>query len=662
MNQPHPPYLGAAYYPEDWPLEQIDEDIALMKAAGLNAMRVGEFAWSRMEPQEGRYDFAWLHLVVDKLHAAGLGVILCTPTATPPVWLSEKHPDILYQLEGGRRRQHGARAHFCPNSPVYREHCARIVTRLAEEFGRHPAVIGWQIDNEVSPVGIGARSCQCPACMAKFRQAMERRYGTIDALNAAWGTDLWSQTYQSFAQLPTPDTSAWHHPSLLAAWTEFASDSYCDYVGRQADILHRFTSAPVGTDMMPYDAVDYGPMHRALDIVQFNHYNSAENLWQAAFWFDFIRPQKPRPFWNTETQTCWNGSVTANGYREPGFCRVNSWLPIALGGEANLYWLWRQHWSGQELMHGAVVASTGRPLHIFAEVQEIAAGFRAAAEFLNATRPASTPLALTYSQLAARIFWHQSVVKDFHYPSAVIQRVYHPLIQAQLRPDVAHPMADLAKYRMIVSPFLVTLDEENLRARLQQWVEAGGTWVVGPMADIRNEHAVKYTHAPYGNLEDWAGVYCKYEIPGDPRDFALRWNDGREAEGSIWYDGLELRGAEALATYTEGPLAGLAAVARKAMGKGQVILLGTLPRPRELQALVLSIGKEVGIAPVATASENVLVVPREGDAGRGWAVLELENRPGRLTLPRRMRDLLTGTEHEGEMDVPPYTVMVLEEE
>ncbi len=144
-----PPYLGAAYYPEDWPLEQIDDDVALMRDAGMTVMRVGEFAWARMEPEEGRYDFDWLHRVVDKLAGAGIATILGTPSATPPIWLTERYPEVLQvrDVAGGVAAQHGGRCHFCPNSPVYRDHCARIVERMASEFGRDPRVIGWQIDN-----------------------------------------------------------------------------------------------------------------------------------------------------------------------------------------------------------------------------------------------------------------------------------------------------------------------------------------------------------------------------------------------------------------------------------------------------------------------------------------------------------------------------------
>jgi len=659
MASVRPPFLGAAYYPEDWPLEQIDEDVALMKEAGLNAARIAEFAWSRMEPREGDYDFDWLHLAVDKLGAAGIGVIMCTPTCTPPAWLCERYGEILFVSPDGEKVGHGARRHTCPNSPVYRAHCERIVTRLAREFGKDDRVIGWQIDNEVYPWQ-GKRACVCPVCVRGFQDAMRERFGTIDQLNAAWGTDLWSQTYQSFSQLPIPDRQ-WHHPSLLVAWSEFTSDSYVGFVRFQAGILHRCVEQPVGTDMMPTPGVDHGDTHRALDVVQFNHYNTADNLWESAFWFDLCRPFKPRPFWNTETSTCWNGATFARGYREPGFCRANSWLPIALGAEANLYWLWRQHSSGQELMHGAVVSSCGRAMHIMSEVQEISKGYGAAAGFLNDTQPTDTALALHYSHRAAWLFRDQPIVEGFNYQRALLDRFYRPLIRAQFRPDVILPQRDLAEYGLILSPFLPALDEAGLRERIRAWIEAGGTWIVGPFSDIRTTHGTKFTHAPYGSLEEWAGVRCVYEIPGDPRDFGLSWVFEAETTGSIWYDALEPVDAEVLATYTEGPCAGLAAATRRRMGKGAVILLGTVPEPRHVVELVRMVAGDSGVAPVADASENLVVVPREGTDGKGLVIVEIENRPAHLALPARMTDLLTGKQHTGETEVAPYSVMVLKE-
>lgn len=651
-----PPYLGAAYYPEAWPADLVDEDVSLMRKAGMTVMRMGEFAWSRMEPEEGCYDFRWLHDAVAKLGDAGIATILGTPSCTPPLWLTDRHPEILFLGQDGRRITHGGRRHTCPNSPVYRSYCERIVTAMAQEFGRDDRVIGWQIDNEVFPHR-ASRSCCCPVCRAGFSLFLQERYGSIDRMNEAWCTSLWSQTYQSFDQLPSPRSDVRHHPSLLAAWDEYASRSYVGFVSFQAALLHERVVQPVGTDMMMLPGVDHHAMNGQLDVVQFNHYHFRENLWAACFWFDYMRPLKRRPFWVTETATCWGGAVVASGYSDPGFCRANSWLPVAMGGEANLYWLWRQHRSGHELMHGAVIQSNGRPMHVWDEVCEVAAGFRAASGFLNSTRPDPGGLALHYSNQAHILFKNQPMVRDFDFQRDFLTRVYRPLLQAHFRPDVIHPSVDLRAYRVLVTCLIPSLEEGGLSNRIRDWVEAGGIWIVGPMSDIRTVEGARFTHAPFGILEELGGFYCSYQIPGDPRNFQLRWADGRISEGSLWYDALEPRGADVLAHYLEGPMKGMAAATRRRLGRGQVITLGTLPQAGDLAVLV---GGSCGSSlAVADASEDVLVVPRSGAGGRGWVIVETSSRPGSVYIPEPAEDLLSGRDCSGEIDVPGYGVFVL---
>ncbi len=658
-----PPYYGAAYYPEDWPLEQIDDDIALMKEAGMNVMRVGEFAWARMEPREGEYDFDWLHLVVEKLGAAGIATILGTPTCTPPAWLTTKHPEVLFQLPSGVRVGHGGRRHTCPNNPLYRDYCAKITRKMAEAFGRDDRIIGWQIDNEVAPHGDTSgfsRSCCCPVCHEKFQAFMKDRFGSIEALNDAWCLHLWSQQYDGFDQLPTHSTVVWHHPSLLAAWSEFNSRSYVDFVKAQADILHELTDHPIGTDMMPFLDVDHYAMNKNLDIVQYNYYFYHEHFRDASFWLDFMRPVQARPFWVTECGTGWSGSVATTGYSDPGFCRANSWLPIALGAEATLYWLWRTHRTGHELLHGSVVSSQGRPLHMFNEVKDIGRGFRAAAGFINGTRPEKTGVAIHLSHLSHTIMSTQPHVHGLHYATEVQNRVYQPLIRHQWRPDVIDTSVDLDGFRVLFSPMVPSLDHHGLRDRLQAWIEAGGTWVAGPFTDIRDAHGAKFTESPFGVLEAWGGIFCPFTVPGHPRDFNLRWHDLRESEGSLIYDAFEPRGAEALATYMDNELAGLAAVTRVPMGRGQVVVLGTMLREADLVALMNTLAADADVTPVARASENLLVVPRSGEAGRGAVLVETHNESAMCTLPEKGVNLLNGEKVDGTLELPPYGVAVIQ--
>jgi len=650
-----PPYLGSAYYPEVWSPELIDEDIALMKKAGMNAARMGEFAWSKMEPVEGAFDFSWLHSVVKKLGKAGIATILGTPSCTPPAWLSEKHPHILMVSDTGIRAQHGARRNTCPNNPVYRKYCAAIVTRMAQEFGNNENVIGWQIDNELYTNS--KRGCCCEVCLEKFRNRLKSKFGSIENLNETWGTHVWSQAYQSFSQVPFPREGIWHHPSLLMEWTLFQFESYAEFCDLQAEILHQIATQPVGTDMMPTGGLSYYRIHRNLDLVQFNHYHHMPNLPEAIFWFDWCRPIKPVPFWNTETMTCWAGSAAPSGYNEKGFFKVNSWLPIALGGEMNLYWLWRAHRSGQELMHGSVISSQGRPLHIFEEVQEIAKEYEKASDFLNGARAQPGGIGIHFSHFAWHFFSFQPLESGFDYWKLYTD-VYKPLNELLFRPDVIDPSSPLEQYKVILSFFLPALEEGGLANRIKKWVEQGGTWVVGPFTDIRTLDSTKFKHAPFGFLEEWGGIRCKYELPA-AREFPITLSDGTKTSGSIWYNGLEPRDAEVLASYTEYPLEGLAAITRRKIGKGQIIILGTMLKNSDWKKFILDLCGERGIFPVAEATPNVLVVPREGAFGKAWAVLETEYKPGNLILPQKATDLLTGRTFEGKIEIEPYQVLIL---
>jgi beta-galactosidase GanA len=251
------------------------------------------------------------------------------------------------------------------------------------------------------------------------------------------------------------------------------------------------------------------------------------------------------------------------------------------------------------------------------------------------------------------------MVNGFEYVDDMLNRIYRPLMNAQLRADVIDPAADLDPYRLVVSAFLPALDEAGLRERLRAWIEAGGTWVVGPFTDVRTLDSAKPAKSPFGSLEEWTGAYCKYEIPGEPRDFELRWSNGTFSKGSLWYAGFEPSRAKALATYNDGPLGGLAAVTETRLGKGRIVVLGTLPPPADLEQFMLRLAAQCAVLPAAEATPNVLVVPREGEIGRGLIVVELENRPGTLKLHSPATDVLSGTNYAGEFSVRPYQVMVL---
>ena len=214
-------YHGAAYYPELWDEQTLEKDIALMKRAGINMVRIGEFAWSMMEPNEDEFHFEFLFGIIDRLAHSGFGVILCTPTAAPPIWISYQHPERMY-CDGGTEISHGARQHVCTNNPYFRERTKILVDRLSKACENLPGVIGWQIDNEFK---CNVAECYCEECTKQWHVWLEKKYKTVENLNRQWGTGVWSQTYQCFEQVPTPKRATFaHNPSLTTNYRLFSRE------------------------------------------------------------------------------------------------------------------------------------------------------------------------------------------------------------------------------------------------------------------------------------------------------------------------------------------------------------------------------------------------------------------------------------------------------
>ncbi len=640
--------LGAAYYPELWDPAELASDIEKCKEYGLRLLRVGEFAWGRMEPEEGRFELDWLEELVDRLHESGISVVLCTPTCTPPRWLLNRYPETRQVSPAGVREAASSRCHTCKTSPLMREKNLRVTEQLARRFGNHPGVVGWQIDNELY---IYREGCYCPLCRAAFQAYLRERYGSPEELNRRWGMARWSLEYSSFDEVEPPRPDEWRHPSLQTAWRRFMEAQLCSYAREQADMLHRYTRAPVGTDMMPMNTLSYYDMTAPMDVVQYNHYDPAERLPFTTFFYDFARPIKARPFWVTETQVGWNGSEYAEcGYRPVGNCYANTWLPIAHGAERNLYWLFRTPQNGHELAHGALFSTAGRPYRVSEEVRQASRDLARCDAFLSGSRVAAR-IAIHFSSVAENNFLSAPLLKDFHYKETLMERFHAPLRHYNVDLiDTPHP---LDGYRVVFSPFLATIDEE-LQEKAEAFVRAGGTWIVGPMSGILTEDTSKYADSPYPFVERLAGVYVRYQKPIANSVWRAAWQDGSPLGVSTCYDALEATDSTPLATYCGDEFDGFAAVTERRLGAGRVILLGTLPDASAIRRLT-------GLPPIAEASENVDLTERSG-ARAGLIAIETENRPGTLTLPGRYHELIGDRRLSGTVSIRPYEVLVLEAE
>ncbi len=650
--------LGAAYYPEDWDESEQERDIAMMVKAGIKIVRIAEFAWSKMEPREGEYDFEWLHRVIDKLAAAGIYVMLGTPSATPPNWVEEKDPDMMMLDESGRRYTHGGRRHNCSNNPTYREYVARITEKMAQEFGADERVVAWQMDNEIYTYD---SNCYCEHCRREFAKYLERKYKTVENLNRRWNLNLFSQWYDSFEQVPMPRGYVWHNPHLRYEWREFMGESHIDFIGMQAEILHRYTKAPIGTDMMQAYGVPYEKISKHVDMIQFNHYDDHNNQIKAAFWFDYLRNFKDIPFWTTETSTCWNGGTTTpSDYRPEGFCRANSWLPVVLGGGANMYWLWRQHWAGHELMHGAVLYSSGRPMHMFHEIQDVAAGFEKAEEFLSDAR-VKTDTAMIVSAKSRLLMECQHISETSDGKGDGLLRIYRYMNESGIRPDIIAPDKDFDDYKLLFAPYLMTLEEENLSERLKRWVMDGGVLVAGPVTDVRDDVGAHYTDRETGMLEEFTGATLVQQIPDHEFRISCKWADKSEYKAMHFLQMYDIpKDAEEMVRVTGGfsSFVGKTLVFKKRIGKGCVIVVGALPDDVGAQWLMDAAVKESGVFVFKTEGD-VVAARREGEKYKGIAVQEISGKQGKLYFDGSMTDILTGKTYTNEVCLEPFATMIL---
>jgi len=633
-----PPYVGVAYYPEVADGEMA-RDIRQMQSIGVNLVRMGEFAWSRMEPAEGTYDFEWLHRAVEGFTKAGIAVVLCTPTATPPVWLSAKHPDILRVSAAGLTIGHGGRRQYCPNSLRYQKYSVGIAQRLADGFADSPAVIAWQVDNEFW------EECFCPQCEKSFRSWLKARFGTIAELNRAWLTVLWSQEYQSFDQVPLPNpqrVGAGHHPSLRAAYRHFMSDSYVAFCSAQARVLRSGTGRPVTTNAHNpvYQRIDYERLFADLDLVCTDSYAGPDNLARYAFETDWMRPFGKR-FWLAETaSTQPGGTAVGDGGSfvfAPGSLRAKMWLTYALGAEAVSFWLWRAHWAGQELEHGSVLYPWGDECANTGEIREVARELAEHGEWMRATRPKPAVVAMHYGVPVQWQFEASAIAAGFNYDVSIT--AFHRLLaESGVSRDVIMAGAEVDQYQVVFSPYLPAIDKDLMK-RMRRFVEQGGTWVLGPLSACRTTENTAHRDACYGaEFEKWLGIHVRHRhTPGGVTNLEA---DGKIKGCRLWCDAYELRKTDCrvLAAYAGGPLDGFAAVVECPISNGRVVLIGTQPDDSWLEELIGH------LVPGAKSDPGVMVCERLTADGRpsGAIIVNTRREPAAYGDSPSARSMLEG--------------------
>lgn len=646
---------GGDYNPEQWPEEVWQEDVRMMREAGVNLVTVGIFSWALLEPEEGVYTFDWLDRVLDLLHGAGIRAGLATPTAAPPAWLLHRYPEIRPETEEGHVLSGASRQTLCPSSPEYARAAARITEQIARRYADHPAVAMWHIHNEY---GGADAACYCAVSAEAFRVWLRDRYGDIDTLNSAWGTSFWGQTYGAWEHVEPPrlaPTPA--NPALRLDYLRFCNDAHLECYRRERDIVRRHTpETPVTTNFMIVNCkwIDYWSWAREVDFVANDHYLQAEeedNHVELAMAADVTRGVAGgRPWVLMEHSTSAVNWQPRNIAKQPGQMRRNSLTHLARGADGVMFFQWRASRSGAEKFHSAMVPHNGRRSRIWREVVGLGRELADLDCLRGSTVRADTALVWDWQS-----WWAMELEYRPNADHSYLERFrayYTWLWRTHRTVDVVPPDADLSGYATVVVPSLY-LTAQDTADNLTRYAESGGTVVVSYFSGIVGTNDEVHPGGYPGPLRDLLGLEVDEFLPLRAGE-AVHLDNG--VPGQVWAERVVPGSAECVLAYTDGPAAGEPAVTRNTVGAGEAWYVSTRLDPDGLRTVL----DKVAPPPVLEGlPEDVEVVRRVSPEASFLTVVN--HSAQEVEVPASGADCVSGERVEGTLRVPAGGVRVLQE-
>ena len=611
----HPPVLhdcgrllhGGDYNPDQWieryP-EVLEEDLRLMRKAGVNVVSVGIFSWTQYEPREGEFTFEWMDGLLDQLHENGIRAFLATPSGGKPAWMSRAYPEILRMREDGQREHHHSRHNHCPTSPVYREKVAAMNRRLAERYGKHPAVALWHVSNEYNG------ECHCPLCHAAFQQWLKDRYGSLEELNHAWWARFWSHRFSAWEEIDPRDVSM---DGMRLDWMRFVTHQTVDfYKAEVAALRESGARQPATTNMMgTFPQIDFARFAEVVDVIADDSYpnwryeDEADRGTAAriAFTHDLHRAMKGGKPWLL-MESCPDSPQWCEVPRRkrPGVYRTEMLQALAHGSDAVMYFQWRKGRGGMEKFHDAVVDHEGSEnTRVFGNVAKMGETLKKLQPLVGTGTPAEAAVIFDWE-----VRWafdtskggHTRVGEDpYVEEAATLHRV---LWSRGLPVDVIESTAPLDKYRLLIAPQLFML-KPGVAEALQRFVENGGTLLLTPLSGVVDETNLCFRGGfPGGGLRAFTGVWAEevdYLFPENKQFLRVDPDSPLPFEGSFAtgrvVERLHAEEAEVLATFREDYLHGAPALCRRRHGEGGVYYLGARMPEDFLQPFLAHLTREL---------------------------------------------------------------------
>jgi beta-galactosidase len=653
-------YIGADYYPEHWPRERWDVDAELMRKAQFNVVRLAEFAWVNMEPEEGRFDFSWLEEALEVLHRRGISVLLCTPTAVMPAWVARKYPECLAMQRDGQRMVWGVRKNNCFSSGTYRLLSERITRAMADHFADHPAVIGWQTDNE-----FGHPVCTCDSCRSGFQDWLRVRHGSLEALNAAWGTHFWGHGVKTWGEIQIPVDPGTHNPGACLDWQRFFSWLNVRFQHDQVMILRERCPRHFVTHnfMGLFSDLNYYDLAEDLDHVSWDNYpvwGKPDVRYGAAAGADVMRGLKKKNFWIME-QTAGPGGWGSFGRNpRPGEIRSIAYQQLSRGADGTVWFRWRTCTAGREQYWHGLLGHDGRPLRRYDEAARTASEFHRLAGLLEGTTvKAEVAMIYDYESIWALRIQPGFPKNDYH---QAMHRYYNALFRAGVNVDMIRPTDDFSGYRAVLAPDLYLLPDAVAHA-LDAYVQAGGVLLTDCRSGVKDETNLCHARTLPGLLSPALGIEIEeYDVVAEDDACPVAGSDLLPGDfKAVYYtDWVSPVSAEAMAGYTSEHLKGFAAATRNRYGKGTAYYVGAvIEQPAFYDALIADVLKSAAIRPLVTPPAGVEVSVREGKGRKLLFLLNHTGKPVDVAVPAGKLELLGDKTTEAVISLEGFGVAVI---